>query len=58
MMPLYVSTDDVSWAMFSRPFWSDFNEALRKSNVFHDAPWFVQKVHVHFGGGGGEIIRQ
>ena len=39
MLPLFVSPDDVSWAMFSRPFWSDFNEALRKSSVFHDAPW-------------------
>ena len=39
MMALYISTDDVSWAMFSEPFWTDFNEALRKSNVFLDAPW-------------------
>jgi len=39
MLPLYVSPDDISWAMFSRPFWRDFKETLRKSNAFYDAPW-------------------
>ena len=39
-LPLMAATNDISWAMHSKVFYSEFIESLKISSIFADAPWY------------------